>query len=326
MVTGHGREAKGTLQEADTVTGPWTNIAGAASPYLVAPTAGKRFAIKNMDDIARGRTSSGALASQDGKVCQASRVKAIRKLCVTVPLAVAVRTGCTVVQEHVKLSPHKTPPGVTRVEGASVAKVKVMVPPVSESVTKMFGMGALEQKTILEGATLTEALRQAFASELTARGFVLVDGGGTLQFEVGAASFVAAGSSTRKRPFQNGSSRPEEALVCVRCEPRYLGCYGVLKEPRKLLRLLQPVTIQVGFVVVCLAIKMRVAYQKDDVLGGSHVLESDLKPDTIYYWSIRPSGTTKWSAETQRFLSVGVYLPGMHEVEQGFFMIRTPKQ
>jgi hypothetical protein len=34
----------GTLQQADTVTGPWTNVPGASAPYqIVAPTAGRKF-------------------------------------------------------------------------------------------------------------------------------------------------------------------------------------------------------------------------------------------------------------------------------------------
>jgi len=32
-------------------------------------------------------------------------------------------------------------------------------------------------------------------------------------------------------PFQNRSSRREEALIYLRSEPRYLGCYEVLKLP-----------------------------------------------------------------------------------------------
>jgi len=74
-------------------------------------------------------------------------------------------------------------------------------------------------------------------------------------------------------------------------------------------------------------LKMKVAYLKENIVGGSHTLQTNLQPDTIYYWSIKPSGTVKWSTETQRFiLSATPYTPGLHEVEQGFFMLRTPKQ
>jgi hypothetical protein len=45
-----------------------------------------------------------------------------------------------------------------------------------------------------------------------------------------AQSRIAGLESLRYvRFFQNCSSRREEALISMRSEPRYLGCYGVLK-------------------------------------------------------------------------------------------------
>jgi len=124
------------------------------------------------------------------------KTKSILNIIAAVALAlfaIPLLTGCTVVKEHVKLDAHKPSASTARVEGASATRVKVEVPPITESAIQMFGTGiVLEQKTILEGTTISQALQQAFESELAARGFVQASGGGAVRFEVGTVSFTQA--------------------------------------------------------------------------------------------------------------------------------------
>src|ERR1035441_7236280 len=38
-----------------------------------------------------------------------------------------------------------------------------------------------------------------------------------------------------------------------------------------------------------------VVYHKDNIAGNQHQIEKDLAPDTIYFWSVKFSGTKQWS-------------------------------
>ena len=61
------------------------------------------------------------------------------------------------------------------------------------------------------------------------------NGGGDFngfRFHGGSLSrFIGKGKGFPLSPFRNRSSRRKEAPYFLQFEPRYLGCYGVLKEP-----------------------------------------------------------------------------------------------
>ena len=61
-----------------------------------------------------------------------------------------------------------------------------------------------------------------------------------------------------------------------------------------------------------------VVYSKDNIAGGEHHLEKALLPDTVYVWSIRPTGTTPWS--TSHHVST------FGNSGRRYFVIKTPKQ
>jgi hypothetical protein len=65
-----------------------------------------------------------------------------------------------------------------------------------------------------------------------------------------------------------------------------------------------------------------VVYYKEGIAGDEHQVEKELLPDTAYFWSIRPSGTTPWSTANHHLASIGTSgtASGIH------FIIKTPKR
>ena len=67
-------------------------------------------------------------------------------------------------------------------------------------------------------------------------------------------------------------------------------------------------------------------YSKEGIVGGSHQIENDLIPDAVYYWSIKPTGTNKWSTFNNVSTISGGYST-FTDVERGlYFLIRTPRR
>ena len=66
-------------------------------------------------------------------------------------------------------------------------------------------------------------------------------------------------------------------------------------------------------------------YRKENIIGGEHRIETNLAPSTIYFWSIKYTGTGAWSTATHSAVVTGpstIY----HEVAGGrFFTIKTPR-
>ncbi len=68
--------------------------------------------------------------------------------------------------------------------------------------------------------------------------------------------------------------------------------------------------------------KGSLVYRKDGIGGTEHMVQTNLAPETIYFWSIKPSGTRDW-ATAKHSLALG----NTYEQATGqFFSIRTPAQ
>jgi hypothetical protein len=67
----------------------------------------------------------------------------------------------------------------------------------------------------------------------------------------------------------------------------------------------------------------RRVYFKEGIEGGKHLIEKDLEPDKVYYWSIKGTGTTKWSTANYDW---GFSPNGLPSRSYGnYFLIKTPK-
>jgi hypothetical protein len=75
-------------------------------------------------------------------------------------------------------------------------------------------------------------------------------------------------------------------------------------------------------------IRGRLVYHKEGLTGEEHRLDKPLDPDTTYFWSIKPTGTTAWATATFQNQTIGI-LPGSSSGSQTisgcFFLIQTPK-
>jgi hypothetical protein len=72
-------------------------------------------------------------------------------------------------------------------------------------------------------------------------------------------------------------------------------------------------------------VKGPIVYYREGVIGGEHQIETNLAPETIYFWSIKPTGTMNWS--TANHVAV-ISAPGVDAMEVAralFFSIKTPK-
>lgn len=67
------------------------------------------------------------------------------------------------------------------------------------------------------------------------------------------------------------------------------------------------------------SIKGQMIYYREGIVGGSHQIQSNLNPDSVYFWSIKPTGTMNWTTANH---VVGGLLT---EMASGiFFLIKTP--
>ena len=63
-------------------------------------------------------------------------------------------------------------------------------------------------------------------------------------------------------------------------------------------------------------------YFKGNIAGNEHEITTNLAPDTIYFWSIKPSGAKQWSSANHTGS-----MPGLTQWANGYpFSIRTPAQ
>jgi hypothetical protein len=73
-------------------------------------------------------------------------------------------------------------------------------------------------------------------------------------------------------------------------------------------------------------VKGDVVYNKKGIVGGEHRIEKNLMPDAVYFWSIKPTGTTDWASANSHFYNLGIpYAPVEAHATTLFFLIRTPK-
>ena len=62
-----------------------------------------------------------------------------------------------------------------------------------------------------------------------------------------------------------------------------------------------------------------VVYYKENISGGAHHIEKSLQPNSLYFWSFRPTGTTGWSFTSFHYVIImNTYV--------NYFLIKTPKQ
>jgi hypothetical protein len=68
--------------------------------------------------------------------------------------------------------------------------------------------------------------------------------------------------------------------------------------------------------------KVSLMYRKERIAGSEHALGTNLAPDTIYFWFIKPTGTMYWATAQHDAAIANTY-----ENANGlFFTIRTPAQ
>lgn len=73
-------------------------------------------------------------------------------------------------------------------------------------------------------------------------------------------------------------------------------------------------------------IKGETVYYKEGIAGGEHQIEKDLNANTVYFWSIKVTGTTDWTRVQHSTSGFTHILLGTAGSESGFFLIKTPKK
>ena len=68
---------------------------------------------------------------------------------------------------------------------------------------------------------------------------------------------------------------------------------------------------------------MKTVYMKTGLLGPRHLIETNLLPDHVYFWSVRPVGAASWSAPSHKTITGSAELvpSWMH-----YYSFRTPKE
>ncbi len=65
--------------------------------------------------------------------------------------------------------------------------------------------------------------------------------------------------------------------------------------------------------------RRKVIYERTALSGTAHKIEIVLEPDTVYYWSVRKTGTPAWSEQVHKYYSgdgVAIF--------RGYFLLHTP--
>ena len=66
-------------------------------------------------------------------------------------------------------------------------------------------------------------------------------------------------------------------------------------------------------------------YSKEGILGGMQQVEISLAPSTVYFWSIKPTGTSEWSTANHYAQTIGGAIQETTSGKKLFFLIKTPK-
>ena len=68
--------------------------------------------------------------------------------------------------------------------------------------------------------------------------------------------------------------------------------------------------------------KGTLVYYVEGITGDEHEISTNLAPDTIYFWSIKPSGTMQWETANHTGAIGGTF----QEANGLFFSLKTPSQ
>ena len=69
--------------------------------------------------------------------------------------------------------------------------------------------------------------------------------------------------------------------------------------------------------------RRKIIYEKTALSGTSHKVEIVLKPDRLYYWSVRETGLETWSTQTPIFFPL--FWPEERTSDKDMFIFYTPK-
>jgi hypothetical protein len=73
-------------------------------------------------------------------------------------------------------------------------------------------------------------------------------------------------------------------------------------------------------------IKGETVYYKEGIAGGEHQIEKDLNANTVYFWSIKVTGTTDWTGVQHSTSGLTHVVLGTAGSESSFFLMKTPKK